>query len=309
MSPAWVAGVTRAGGLLTRCPGATGARRVAAAGTLDEAMRRLAPTPYQRRLTAGMTLPAAQRAVTTTLLWHLRVLAGWLPRHGVDCLRLLASGFEIVNIEGRFRLLNGDASEPAPYELGSLATAWHRLSRADRPEELRTALRASPWRDPGGTPAERAIGLRLTAVARTATRVPSAARWSAGRAALLVARERFVHGRELPVQATGPAARLLVSAHRARDFTEFRDRLPASAQWALRGVDDPADLWQAEGLWWRDIEQNGWRMVRRTRYDAIPVVGAVAVLSADAWRTRAALELAAHGASTLEGFDGFGVLV
>ncbi|MGW5118567.1 hypothetical protein ACWEQ8_24485 [Streptomyces noursei] len=308
MSAAWVAGVTRAGGLLTRCPGATGAGRVARAGTLDEAVRRLATTPYQRRLTGGMTLQAAQRAVTATLLWHLRVLAGWLPRQGVDCLRLLASGFEIVNIESRFRLLGGGASEPAPYAMGSLATAWHRLSRAARPDELRAALQASPWHDPGGTPTERAIALRLTAAARTASWVPAAERWSAGRAALLVAREQFVRGRELPAPAIGPAARLLGTSHRARDFVEFSGALPASARWALRGIDDPADLWQAEGRWWRDVEEDGRRMARRIRYDATTVVGAVAVLSADAWRTRAALVLAASDSSSSEGRDDFGVL-
>ncbi|UJB40154.1 hypothetical protein [Streptomyces sp. A1-5] len=306
MSAAWVAGVTRARELLGRCPGTAGARQVAAGGTLDEALRRLTTTPYQRRLAVGMSLPAAQRAVTATLLWHLRVLAGWLPRRGVECLRLLASGFEITNIESRFRLLSGAASEPPPYELGALATAWRRLSHTTRPEGLRAALAASAWRDLGGTAAELAVGLRLTAAARTAVAVPCAARWSAGRAALLVARERFVHGRELPAQATGPAARLVGVAYRAPDFRAFTRQLPPSARWALHGVDDPTDLWQAEGRWWRDIEEDGRGMARRARYDAIPVVGVVAVLSTDAWRTRAALELAAHGASTLEGFDVLG---
>ncbi|MFI1200804.1 hypothetical protein ACH4VR_15385 [Streptomyces sp. NPDC020883] len=301
--------MTRARGLLERCPGAAGARRVAAAGTLDEAVRRLATTPYQRRLTAGMSLPAAQRAVAATLLWHLRVLAGWLPRRGVDDLRLLASGFEIVNVEGHLRQLSGEPSEPSPYELGALATAWHHLSRTARPEELRIALQASPWRGAGGSAAELAVGLRLIAAARTAARVPPAARWAAGRAALLVARERFVHGRELPAQATGPAARLIGPAYRAPDFRAYRRRLPVSARWALRGIEDPAGLWQAEGRWWRDIEQDGRSMSRRCRYDAIPVVGVVAVLSADAWRTRAALELTVSGASSPEGFDDFDFLV
>ncbi|MGD3110679.1 hypothetical protein [Streptomyces sp. YGL11-2] len=295
--------MTRARGLLTRCPGEPGACRIADAGSLDAALRLLATTPYRGRLTTGMSLPAAQRAVTATLLWHLRVLAGWLPRRGVDCLRLLASGFEIVNIEARYRQLSSRVAEPPPYELGSLATAWNRVARAARPEDLRTALSTSPWRDPGGTAAELAVGLRLTSAARTAVRVPCAARWSAGRTALLVARERFVHGRAPSASAMGPAAQLLGSASRAPDFREYRRRLPAPAGWALRGIDEPAALWQAEGRWWRDVEQDGLRMARRTRYGMDPVVGAVAVLSADAWRTRGALELAANGASFQEGFD------
>ncbi|MCK7622206.1 hypothetical protein MUU72_03535 [Streptomyces sp. RS10V-4] len=308
MSAAWVAGVTRARGLLAHAPGPSGAREVATAGTPADALRRLAASPYQR-VPAAASLATAQRAVTGTLLWHLRVLAGWLPHRGVECLRLLASGFEIANIEARFRQLNGAEGEPAPYELGALATAWHRAARAAGPGELRAALSTSAWRDPGGTAAELAVGLRLTAAARTAARVPGAARWSAGRAALLVARERFVLGRDLPDRARAPAARLLGAAHRAPDFDAYRRRLPPAAGWALRGIDAPEGLWRAEGRWWRDIEQDGLRMARRTRYDAIPVVGAVAALSADAWRMRAALALAAHPGVPREESDGFGVLV
>ncbi|MFI9357974.1 hypothetical protein [Streptomyces lydicus] len=302
MGAAWVAGVTRARGMLIRRLGVPGARRIAAAGTLDDAVRDLATASYYRPA-SDAALPTLQRGVTASLLWHLRVLAGWLPRRGVECLRLLAAGFEIANIEGHLRRVSGSEAPP-PYVLGALSTAWSRLVCAAEPDALRAALAASPWRDPGGTAASMAVTLRLTAAARTAARIPPAVRWSAARAALLVARERFVHGRPLPAAADGPATGVLgTAAVRAPTYRDFRRRLPASAGWALRGTDDPADLWQAEGRWWRDIEQDGLRMASRARYDMVPVVGAVAVLSADAWRTRAVLELAADDAALPEDFD------
>nr|WP_202466665.1 hypothetical protein [Streptomyces sp. SID4951] len=289
--------------MLVRRLGTPEARRIAAAGTLEDALRGLATTPYFRQPASGISLPAAQRAVTATLLWHLRVLAGWLPRRGVECLRMLASGFEIANIEAHFRRLSGSGAEPPPYPLGALATVWSRLARTPDPEALRAALIASPWRDSGGTAAAMAVTLRLTAAARTAARIPPAVRWSAGRAALLVARERFVHDRPLPATAIGPAVGVLGTAVHAPTYRDYRRRLPAAAGWALHGIDGPADLWQAEGRWWRDVEQEGRRMARRARYDMVPVVGAVAVLSTDAWRTRAVLELAADASAPPEDFD------
>ncbi len=303
MGAAWVAGVTRARGMLVRRLGLAGARRIAAAGTLDDALRGLTTTPYCRQLTSGASLPEAQRAVSAALLWQLRVLAGWLPRRGVEALRLLASGFEMANIETRFRQLSRGDEAPPPYVLGALATVWGRLARASEPDTLRTALIASPWRDPGSTAAAMAVTLRITAAARITARIPPAARWSAGRAALLVARERFVHDRQLPAAASSPAAAVLGSAIHAPTYRDYRRRLPTAAGWALHGIDDPADLWQAEGRWWRDIERDGLRMARRARYDMVPVVGAVAVLSTDAWRTRAVLELAADDTAGPEDFD------
>lgn len=303
MGAAWVAGVTRARSMLVRRLGITGARHIAAAEDLEDALRGLATTPYCRHLASGASLPTAQRAVTAALLWHLRVLAGWLPRRGVECLRLLASGFEIANIETHFHRLFGSGEVPPPYVLGALATVWGRLAGTSEPEALRAALIASPWRDPGSTPAAMAVTLRLTAAARIAARIPPAVRWSAGRAALLVARERFVHDRPLPATAHGPAVGVLGAAVHARTYRDYCRRLPAPAGWALRGIDDPADLWQAEGRWWRDIEQDGLHMTRRARYDMVPVVGAVAVLSTDTWRTRAVLELAADDTAPPESFD------
>ncbi|WP_327426453.1 hypothetical protein [Streptomyces sp. NBC_01236] len=117
--------------MLSRCLGASGAQDVAGAATLDDALRYLGSTPYRHDLGSGAGLADAQRAVSTTLLWHLRVLAGWQPRAGAAAVRLLASGFEIANVDDHVRALSGaDHSPPArpPYRLGALATAWPRLS-------------------------------------------------------------------------------------------------------------------------------------------------------------------------------------
>jgi ATP synthase (C/AC39) subunit len=298
----WVAGVTRARAMASRCLGDSGARQVAAAATLGEAVRALRATPYRRyleHLGADASLADAQRAVTATLLWHLRVLAGWQPRAGVNAIRLLAAGFEIANVEDHARAPFG-AQTREPYRLGALATAWPRLAGARTPAELRAELASSPWGDPGGESlAAVATGMRIAAADRLATAVPSAAPWAAGRAALLVAREVFVAGRRLPVPSARRAARLLgaapLRAASLTDFADFCQHLQGAARWAVARVDEPGWLWRAEARWWVQLEQDAAGLLRGSRYEAAPVVGAVAMLSADAWRVRAGLELAARG--------------
>ena len=50
----------------------------------------LAATPYGANIRRDQTLAAAQHEVAGTLLWDLRVLAGWLPSDGVRLLRTLS---------------------------------------------------------------------------------------------------------------------------------------------------------------------------------------------------------------------------
>ncbi|MGK4585293.1 V-type ATPase subunit [Kitasatospora sp. HPMI-4] len=301
MSAEWVGGVTRARGLLSRCLGAQTVGQLAASASLGDALRQLAATPYRRALTADATVAEAQRAVSVTLLWHLRVLAGWLPRSGANAVRVLAAGFEIANTEDRLRALEG-ARTPQPYRLGALATAWNRLARAGTPAEVRSVLAASAWGDPGGEGlAATGTAMRVAAAVRAADTVPPAHRWAAGRAALLAARGRFVTGRPLAGQAARHAARLL--GHRAVEtvsFEDFRRRLVPAARWAVDGVESPDELWRAEARWWKALDRDGRELLRGARYGLEPVVGAVAVLSADAWRVRAALELAERGGGSLE---------
>lgn len=310
MSAGWVAAVVRVRALISRCPGRAGAREIAASPTLDEGLQRLAVTPYGRYARAATTLPEAQRAVTATLLWHLRVLAGWLPRGGARLLRPLAAGFEIANVASRLPAGGDGRTDPEapawqPYRLGALETAWRSLERAATPGELRAALAASSWGDPGAeTPWALITGMRMAAARRTAAIVPSARRWAQGRAALLTARERFVHRRPLPAPVRRDAQALLGQrAVDATSFADFRDHLPSTARWALEDVDEPGDLWRAEAHWWRVLHQDGSTTLREARYGSRTIVAAVAVLSVDAWRVRAALESAARGGRPLEEWD------
>ncbi|MEU4849141.1 hypothetical protein [Streptomyces gilvosporeus] len=275
--------------------------------TLDDAVRYLGATAYRHDLRPEMSVAEAQQAVGATLLWHLRVLAGWQPRSGAEAFRLLAAGFEIANTEAHLRTVGGaELPRPArPYQLGALATAWPRLARTVSPPELRAELAASVWGDPGAeSPAAVGTGMRISAAVRTAAAMPEAARWTAGRTALLVGREEFVVGRRLTEPTARRAGRLLGSAAvGAASFADFRQRLSATARWALDGVDEAADLWRAEARWWDRLERDGSELLHGSRWGSGPVVGAVALLSADAWRVRGALELAARGGRPTEVFD------
>ncbi len=283
---------------------------MASAVTLEDALHHLAATPYGKYARATAGLPETQRAVSATLLWHLRVLAGWLPPGGARLMRPLAAGFEVANVASRLSAQDGPARTPQtqrwqPYRLGALETAWRTLERAATPAELRTALAASPWGDPGAdTPWAVVTGMRMAAARLTSAAVPPARRWAQGRAALLTARELFVHQRRLPGPVRRNAAELLGSrAVDAPSFRDFRDRLPSAARWVLEDVEEPGELWRAEARWWRVIDQDGVGMLRDGRFGPQSVVGAVAVLSVDAWRVRAALESAARGGRPLEEFD------
>ncbi|WP_406415994.1 hypothetical protein OH809_40640 [Streptomyces sp. NBC_00873] len=55
----------------------------------------------------------------------------------------------------------------------------------------------------------------------------------------------------------------------------------------------------------RGSRLDGSALLRGSRLDAAPLLGAVALLSTDAWRVRAALESAARGGA-LEAFDALG---
>ncbi|MFR9799089.1 hypothetical protein ACL02U_24830 [Streptomyces sp. MS06] len=304
MGAGWVAGVTRARAMAAGRAGPDTVRRVAAAPSLTEALRALARTPYRRGLDVHADAAAAGHAVSGALIWQLRVLAGWQPRPGSTAVRALAADFEIDNTRAHLLALTG-APQPPPHPLGALSTAWPRLARAGTAAEVRAVLATSRWGDPGTqSPAAMITAMRLSASARTAVVCPPAARWAAGDAALLAARQIFLSGRP----PTGPAARhaaVLLGPHtvRATDFDTFRARLPAAARWVLDGIERPDDLWRAEARRWSCVERDGQRLLGAARQDLATVVGAVAVLRADAWRVRAALAGAAHGGRAREAFD------
>jgi hypothetical protein len=314
MSGAWVAGTTRSRALAKRRLGRVGARRLAALPSARAAIAAVAAGPYGHDVRAGDDLVTAQHAVGASLLWNLRVLAGWVPRDGVEALRTLAAWFEIDAIDGLVHALTaGDAHDahdapdpgPPPYRLGSLGTAWPHLWDATSLGDLRERLARSAWGDPGGDgPWEIQLAVRLAWALRVADEVPPARAWAAGGTALLVAREVVVPHRPLPDRLL-PAAEALLApgVTAAADVPAMAAALPRTAAWALAGVRLPADLWTAETAFWRRVEADGLRLARSPRFGLEPVVGTVAALAVDAWRVRGALTLAARGATAPEVLD------
>lgn len=313
MSASWVAGSVRGRAMSRRRLGAGGARDLAALATLADAVQLLSTTPYGHDVRPGMTLPEAQRAVSATVLWHLRVLAGWVPHGDARVLRVLAGAFEVANTDEHVRTLSGvDGTEP-PFALGSLATAWPRIAAATSLADVREALSRSPWGDPGeATPRALHAGMRLAWAARVNASVPGARDWAAGGAAVLVARECVVAAQRLTPETARVAESLLGPGWaEERSLPGLARVLPREARWALSGVQEPADLWRAEATWWDRVGRDGAALLARPLTSQAPVVGAAAVLAADAWRVRAALEVAARGGAAgtvggtriLEAFD------
>jgi len=297
MSAGWAAAAVRARGIARRQLGRDAARDLAASDSLESALGRLVLTPYGREVRVDMDLVSAEHAVFATLLWHMRVLAGWGPPLGAGPLRLLAAGFEIANVTGHLERVAG-LKAPEPYALGSLATAWPEISAARTPAEVRTALASSSWGDPGADdPATVRLALTLGWARRVLDGSPGAGGWAISGAALVVFR----------VFAAGALSALGTSARRDADRVlgpgwaeaaspgELLRQAPRAAAKVLEGVSGADDLWRAEVRWWSNVGETGTGLVARSNLDASSSVGAVGVLAADAWRTRAALQLAARG--------------
>ncbi|MGW3472145.1 hypothetical protein ACWDKQ_27600 [Saccharopolyspora sp. NPDC000995] len=304
MSPGWSAGGVRARSLLNRRLGVGGARDLAACSSLSEALHVLAGSSYRQEVRPGQSLEDAERAVAATVLWHLRVLAGWQPREGAELVRTLAGWFEVTNVVEQTQA-RGRGPVPRPYRLGALAISWPRLATAETQDELRRSLAASPWGDPGGrTALAVAVGMQLAWAVRVAGRVPQAQTWAAGGAALLVAREQFLGERRLAEPAARRAAALLgADTLEATSLNDFRAQLPGEARWVLSGVEEPGELWRAETTWWARVDSHARRLLRSWRFGPDAVLGCVALLGVDARRVRTALELSARGGRPLEAFD------
>lgn len=301
MSAGLVAGTVRARALTNRRLGFDAARRLACGPSLAAGVRALASSPYGPFVPPDPTLAQAQRAVAEALLWHLRVLAGWLPADGVRAVRLLAGWFELSNVDGHLAVLTGGGAEPA-YRLGALATAWPRLARTGTLAQLRAALVASPWGDPGGpTVRDIQLGLRLSWADRVRSRVPVAADWARGAAALLAAREIFLTRQGI----SGRAARRLLGGGFATAGTVagFAGMLPPATARLFDGITDPAELWRAELRWWARLRTEARALVVAGGFTTDHAVGTAALLAADAFGVRAALALAARGGTGVEDFD------
>jgi hypothetical protein len=296
VKPAWTAGVTRARLLLSRSIGPARARAVAGAPSLADALAALAGSAYGERVHAGQDVAAAQRGVADTLLWHLRILAGWLPGTGGALIRTLAGWFEIANVDARIAALVGDGREPKPFALGTLATAWRTADRARTIEELADAVVGSAWAvPPVSSPAELALGLRVAWAHRVQAAAPDARDWVEGAGALLVARERLVARNTTQADLLGSYPGVGEPAIAAGTLADLRDALSPRARWALAAVAEPAELWRAELGWWDRVSDDAQALVRGSEDEAV-VLGAVALLAVDAERTARALQSAAQPA-------------
>jgi hypothetical protein len=322
VSAGWVAGSVRARALARRRIGGAEARRLAACGSLGEALTMLAATPYRigpggpgpdgergaPPADAGRddldALAAVQHAIAEALLWDLRVLAGWLPQGGAQLMRALAGWFEIANVAERLAELSG-RQPGAMFRLGALATAWPQLRRSGSPAELRSALAASAWKDPGGESADALqVGMRARWAQRVAALGEPAQTWAASALVLLLAGERFGSGRPAnPVLRSVAATLLGPRAAAAGSLDDLARQLPTRLSWVLEPAGEPAGLWRAESAWWARTERDGRDLLAGSGLDKRPVLGAVVVLAADARRVGAALEIAARGGGQIEVFD------
>ena len=308
LTPGWVAGSVRARQMLARRIGREQTWELAGSASLEDALARLSGSAYGRSVRPGLGLAAAQRGVAETVLWHLRVLAGWVPPQALEPIRALAAWFELANIEERLAYLTGGELR-TPFELGGLARAWPRLAGAQSVADLRATLARSPWGDPGGDqPAVIRLGLQLAWARRVLISVPEADTWAAGGVALLLARELLVADR--------PAAALIALRPpgvgsrwpQAGDLGALRAALPPASAWALEGIEDPSQLWRAESGWWRRVGDDAARLARHAHLGRATVIGSVALLGVDGWRTSGALEVAARGGSgtAMEVFEEIG---
>jgi hypothetical protein len=323
MSAEWVAATVRARAMARRRLGPVATRRLAAAPSLAVARAALAGTAYAEAaapaalsapgsgshpgssselyLGSGDELASAQRAVAAAVLWQVRVLAGWMPSRGTPIARAVVAGFERENIVGQLRRLRG-GTPPEPFELGSLSTAWNRVRATASVPDLLAELAASPWGDIG---VDDTAGVRDALGAawlrRLALDLPSARPWATTAAVLLVARALLVEGVAPPpaavVQLDGVLGRRW---HDATTLDQLRAGLDAGAHRSLDGVGSVQQLWSAETGLWDALGQGGARLLRRPLPGPDRVVGALALLAADAFGVRAALAAAATGSGAGE---------
>lgn len=310
MSAGWVAGTVRAEALSRRRLGAAGARGLAGLPALQEAVAALGPTPYAHDLPSSSTLSDLQHGVTATLLWHLRVLAGWLPRDGVEVLRLLAAGFEVANVDEHLAGMQDQPGDP-PYRLGSLETAWSRLADTTSPSQVRQVLSTSTWGDPGASDRHGVgVAMRLAWADRVAAGVPDAAAWARAAAALMLVQETQVRRRGISEEIARRAGsvlgpRFVTAVDSGASLAQLAGLLAGDAGRVFADAERPEDLWRVQVAWYRRVERESLGLLRGSGFGIQAVVGTVGALAVDAWRVRAALAAAERGGAgpALEAFD------
>ncbi len=304
MSAGWVAASVRVRALAAGRAGEEGAARLAAVRSWREAEDLLARWSYGVRAADATGPEGLQRAVRETLLWQLRVLAGWAPAAGTGILRAAAARFERDNILARLRELDG-GSRAAPYDLGAMETSWGLLRRAETPDQLRASLARTSWGEvPAGEADQLADLLTAACLTRYAQAAPAARTWCARALALAVARLRFVDGVH-----PGPTLRQRVGPllghawEGTTDLPSFATGLPTGASAAFSGVSSPSGLWRAEARTYAAMEAEAAAMLRQGSPGPDVVVAGIALLSADAWRVQAAIATIGQGPAAREVLD------
>lgn len=304
MTAAWVAVSVRGRQIVRRTANPGLPRALVNASSWDDAVSELRRSSYGERLGTARTRSEARRAVVDTLVWRLRVLAGWLPAGASSLARLAAAPVEIGNVERRIAELGG-APRSAAVPLGALSVVTHRLATVTTPDELRGVLARSTWGDPGGDdPTTMAVGLRAAWSRRLAGGPTIVRPWARAGAAVLLARERWVFERAIAPSAQRDLDRLLGTRwHSSAGIAELRSSLPDAAREALRDVSGPDDVWRAEGAVVRRIAAEASRTLETGRYGPDVAAAVFAALLVDAWHTLAGLEGAATGRTGTEVLD------
>ncbi len=304
MSIGWVAATTRGRALLHRSIGAEGARAIATATTWPDARNRLVTTMYGAGSARDADRATARREAAAATTWQLRVLSGWLPLEGARLARLAVAPVEIANIEHHLARLAGSPA-PKPIALGTLGTAWPRISSTTSPDQVRSMLARSAWGDSGGS-ARTAIrlGLRVAWARRVVDVAPDARLWGHGAIASLIARERFVFDRDVN-DITGHAIDQLVGRRwrRATTVPDLADRLPGSASWALSGITTADDLWRSEIAIVQRVARDADRIAASGRHRSNTVAAIMALLLVDLWRVTSSIEAAGRGPVGVEVVD------
>ncbi len=217
---------------------------------------------------------------SSSLLWQLRVLAGWLPSEGVEAVQGCVLWFEIRNIEDRLAYFAGAPAEPM-YELGRLGIISRRLESTGSAEDIRWLLRTSVWGDPGADDAySMRIWLRHAWHRRARDASAEFRVWADAAAWLFSVRERL---------AQRPGADLLARA---------QPSLPSAWGWVTSVQWSGHDLWRAEQRWWEQVRDEGLRLLHRPIGSGGPVIGTLATLASSAHRIATALEAASGGATS-----------
>ncbi|MBX3099600.1 MAG: hypothetical protein KF761_08470 [Salinibacterium sp.] len=303
----WVGASVRARSMATRRAGVGLCRELANQPNLEAALALLSDSAYGERLASAHTLAEAQRAISETVLWELRVLAGWLPVQGTALVRAAAAFFERDNIVVRMgELYAGKPPDGRYFDLGALSTAWPSVLAATSVAEVGEAVRHSPWGDPGDTllPGSMADVLTVSWLRRLSVAAPETHDWTRTAGALLVARAVLVDEAE-PTDRLVQLLRPLIGTAWmfASDLDALRTGLPASVRASLDGINTPDDLWRAEARLVATVDAEGARLLHGSLPGPGIITGALAVLGADSAMTRAALVAACTGARNFEVID------